>query len=509
MPDDAAHEAAVAPPETVTHHGVVVGTVVYMSPEQASGKPLDARTDVFSFGIVLYELLAGRRPFVGVSELEVLQNVIHGNAAPLGPNIPLPLRMIVEKALEKDVGDRYQSMRDLVVDLRRVARRRPEDSGQVAAGAATVRSVPWSRLGLAALAVVLAAVAGVAIGRRWSTSSPPAVSPPDVRFQRITDFVGIEDRPAVSPDGKLIAFVARLDGRRQIWVRLLAGGAALPITRDEADHEHPRWSHDSSAIVYFVPPTTEGESGTLWEVSALGGPPRRLAASTAGADVSHDGRRMATFQRTGQGIALAILGRDGAPSGTSIPIEVSDGGLAAPRWAPDDRSVAFVSGVDSLGTNSIRAGPRRRRPAGGRRCHQNRWHRLAARWFRPGVCVLVGQHAHISPGLQSAIGVARRHVSSVRSLFGDVSYVQPEIVHAGKLFVSRLRLQSEIWGFPVSGSARDNVKNGWRITQQTAQVQTPTASPDGKEIAYLSDSGGHANVWAAKIDGSNRAATDV
>ncbi len=142
MSDAVPHEATVAPPETVTHHGVVVGTVAYMSPEQASGKPLDARCDVFSFGVVLYELLAGRRPFSGVSELEVLQCVIHGNAAPLGPDIPVPLRMIVEKALEKDAADRYQSMRDLVVDLRRVARRRPEDSGQVAAGAVAARPSP-------------------------------------------------------------------------------------------------------------------------------------------------------------------------------------------------------------------------------------------------------------------------------------------------------------------------------------------------------------------------------
>jgi eukaryotic-like serine/threonine-protein kinase len=84
-------DATVAPRETVTHHGVVVGTVAYMSPEQASGKPLDGRSDVFSFGIVLYELLAGRRPFSGASELEVLQNVIHGNPAPLNPEIPVPL----------------------------------------------------------------------------------------------------------------------------------------------------------------------------------------------------------------------------------------------------------------------------------------------------------------------------------------------------------------------------------------------------------------------------------
>jgi Tol biopolymer transport system component len=86
---------------------------------------------------------------------------------------------------------------------------------------------------------------------------------------------------------------------------------------------------------------------------------------------------------------------------------------------------------------------------------------------------------------------------------GDVSYVQLEIVHAGKIFATRLRMQSEIWGFPVVGSPSDNVRQGRRITRQTAQVQTPSASPDGREIAYLSDSGGHANVWVAKTYGSS------
>ncbi len=107
-----------------TRHGVIVGTIAYMSPEQAGAKPLDARSDVFSFGIVMYELLAGRRPFVGASDLEVLQQILHGSPQPLPETIPLPLRGIVEKALEQDPADRYQSMREMVVDLRRVARQR-------------------------------------------------------------------------------------------------------------------------------------------------------------------------------------------------------------------------------------------------------------------------------------------------------------------------------------------------------------------------------------------------
>jgi eukaryotic-like serine/threonine-protein kinase len=97
MPEDVARTLTGEP----THAGVIVGTIPYMSPEQASGKPLDARSDIFSFGVVLYELLAGRRPFEGATDLETLQTIIHGNAQPLGPDVPPALRMAVEKALEK------------------------------------------------------------------------------------------------------------------------------------------------------------------------------------------------------------------------------------------------------------------------------------------------------------------------------------------------------------------------------------------------------------------------
>jgi serine/threonine protein kinase len=494
-------EVTAGPTALATGRGMIVGTVAYMSPEQAMGKPLDARSDVFSFGVVLYELLAGRRPFEGVSELEVLQTVIHGTAAPLDGVIPVPLRLIVEKALEKDPADRYQTMRELVIDLRRVARRRPEDSGQVAPQVSIVRPRSRRRAVLAAVALLLAALVGLIAGRSTVTAPSGARSPSEIRFQRITDFVGMEEMPAVSPDGKTVAFVAPVNGRRQIWVRLLAGGTALPITRDEADHEHPRWTPDSSAILYFVPSTTEGESGTLWEVPALGGVARPLGASTTGADVSHDGRRIAALQKTGENFALAILGRDDPAPARSIPIRVTAVECLTPRWSPDDRSIAFVCGHSGFHTQLYVMDVDTGTPTSAASARNI----TGIAWLADGsglVFASASGSALVYPPITNLRLVSRDGRLERQLTFGDVSYVQPDIGQAGRLFASRVRMQSEIWGFPISGSPTENVRNGRRITRQTAQVQTPSVSPDGREVAYLSDSGGHSNVWVAKIDGS-------
>ncbi len=168
----ASNEATRSRMESVTRHGVTVGTVAYMSAEQASAQPLDARSDIFSFGVVLYELLVGRRPFTGSTEPELLNAIIHGTPAPLPETIPTLLRAVVEKALQKDPAERYQSMRDLVVDLRRVAR----------AQEPTPRSLVSSRQRLVwtaiAAAVVVAGLAG------WSF------------VRQLTDLIPLKERPA-------------------------------------------------------------------------------------------------------------------------------------------------------------------------------------------------------------------------------------------------------------------------------------------------------------------------
>ena len=159
--------------EKRTRPGVVVGTIAYMSPEQASGRPLDARSDIFSFGVVLYQMLAGRRPFEGATDLEALQTIIHGTPQPLPEDVPAALRGMVEKALEKDPAERYQSMREMVVDLRRLMR--PEwGSGSAP------RRIRAPTGGGPRRSILLALVAGGAV-----LCVPDSASPPD-RLSRST-----------------------------------------------------------------------------------------------------------------------------------------------------------------------------------------------------------------------------------------------------------------------------------------------------------------------------------
>jgi eukaryotic-like serine/threonine-protein kinase len=146
--------------ELATRPGLAIGTVAYMSPEQAAGKPLDARSDIFSFGMVLYELLAGQRPFAGANDLALMQNIIHGTPQPLSAEIPVALRGVVEKALDKDPAHRYQSMRDMVVDLRRLMRASGETTAPVTPAR---RTIAWA---LIAAAVVLL-IAGIAAWKFW------------------------------------------------------------------------------------------------------------------------------------------------------------------------------------------------------------------------------------------------------------------------------------------------------------------------------------------------------
>ena len=258
--------------ELPTRAGVVVGTVGYMSPEQALGQALDVRGDIFSFGVVLYEMLAGRRPFTGGSDLEVLSAVIQRPATPLPESVPLPLRMVVEKALEKDPANRFQSMRDMVVDLRRLVRQSGEAGGESAAIPRVTRRRYWLAAAAALVAVLVAAG-----GLGWRMWRAPSSTEP-ARAVPLTSLPGVQRYPSFSPDGDRVAFTwtGPKHDNPDIYVQMIGSGPPLRLTTDTSNDYNPVWSPDGRLIAFLRHQWEAGKS-ELRLIPPLGGPERRLA----------------------------------------------------------------------------------------------------------------------------------------------------------------------------------------------------------------------------------------
>ncbi len=476
-----------------TDAGVILGTAGYMSPEQARGKPVDKRTDIWAFGCVLYRMLSGRPAFGGetlsATIVTILERDPDWTAVPA--TTPPALRRLLQRCLEKDPRRRVRDMGDV--------RHAIEDVGAGDVAVASAES-PSPRRGLAwllgALAIASTSVAGWLL---WAPSTEAPAREPQV--QRLTDFVGMEDAPAISPDGKAVAFVARAGGKRQIWIRLLAGGPPRQVTADDVEHEQPRWTPDSSALIYFVPSTIPGEHGTIWKIPMLGGEPRRVAAAVTGGDISHDGRQLALFRFEDTQIVLALVPHEGAGAEEVRPLP-PDSLYDYPRWSPDDRWVAFQQDSGNFDERVLVASALRGDEP---RVIAQSTNLGGLAWLPDGSCVVYSSSAGstvLYPPVFNLRMVGRDGTNDRRLTFGDVSYVELDVHSSGTITASRIRMQSDLWKFPVAGSATDNTAKRTQITRQTGQVQTPSVSPDGSEVVYLSDAGGHGNLWIARTDAS-------
>jgi len=329
----------------ITRTGSSVGTPAYMSPEQGRGEDVDHRTDLWSFGVVLYEMVAGRRPFRGEHDQAVLYGILNETPKPLGearPEAPPELERIVDGLLAKDPGDRYPTADGPLGDLRALrnqtmtttVRTQPDPP-------APLRVRPW--MWLLGLALAAALVAGGSLLRRGGGAGGRAGrggAPAVVKFDQLTDQEGRESFPSLSPDGKFLLYVKSVNGNADIYLQRVGGGNPLDLNRDSpADDTQPAFSPDGQQIAF----RSERERGGLFVMGATGESARRLTDLGYNPAWSPDGQRIVFAT---EGVSGPLERRqlsqlwvvDVATGGKRL---LGTGDAVQPSWSPHGQRIAY------------------------------------------------------------------------------------------------------------------------------------------------------------------------
>jgi Tol biopolymer transport system component/predicted Ser/Thr protein kinase len=331
----------------LTQERVILGTLAYMSPEQAAGRPVDARSDIFAFGVLLYEMLTGRHPFRRKTALETLSAIREAEPeAPtrLVPALPPEAERAVLRCLRKEPARRWQSLSDLGTVLQDLK----EDSESGRTGVvAGVRPRAGSRRAVL-LAAGAIALLGVGVAAFLLLRRPPPAEPAPLELSRLTYDGGAGLTPAISSDGKLVAYASDRggSGSLDIWVRHIARPQPARLTDDPADDWLPSFAPDGSRIVF----RSERDGGGIYLVNLLGGPARKLASGGTYPRFSPDGTRVLYVddpEVVPRGLRRMFL----VPVDGGEPRPVAPGfgaasapGSIGPLWSPDGTRILFVGG---------------------------------------------------------------------------------------------------------------------------------------------------------------------
>ncbi len=502
----------------LTQPGMVLGTVAYMSPEQARGMETDRRSDIFTFGSILLEMLTRKQPFHAPSSVEVMHAIIHDaprSLQELSGGIPVELHRIVRKAMAKDPGERYQTAKDLAIDMR--ALQRELESGSVsavhaafatapAAGtakSAARRSLRWVA-GLATFAVVGSLVVVVLMNRSSRAPAPAPALP--LAISKITN-TGKASAPVFAPRGQFLAYTNTENDQVAIRVRQLVTGTEVEAVPAKPDVGlgNMAFSPDGNWLLYTTRKRTEAMR-TLWQVSPLGGTPREVMKDVDGApSFFSDGTRF-VFQRANEQRQMRFFI---APFGTAGELQeihsAPEGavGISTPMLSPDGGEILYaqVNGDDVLHPRlmikTLDGGALRPVPG-------PLWMLLVGYcWAQDGKGVYVaGSSSWMARPQIWYIGLAEDVVRRVTQDLEEHS----QIVLRGDgnaLASVRTTVAAQLWHVPVEGTPAENGARAHQITRGTGLMGWPQVSPDGKTVALVSEASGHMDLWAMDVDGSN------
>jgi eukaryotic-like serine/threonine-protein kinase len=475
-------------PDHLTSPGATLGTVAYMSPEQVRAKELDARSDLFSFGTVLYEMATGKLPFPGESSGLVFHAILENAPVPptrLNPSLPTKLEEIIDKCLEKDRNLRYQHVSEIRADLQRVKR---DTTSQTGASAAKVGAQTPARKSLAAWIVAGAAVLLALAGAFWWLKRSPAV-PPRAEWVQITNFADSVTQPALSPDGRMLAFIrgaSTFFGPGQLYVKLLPSGDPVQLTHDDTLKMSPAFSPDGSRIAYT---TVGSKEWATWIVPVLGGEPRPWLPNAAALVWTGKSRLLFSELKDGPLHMAIVTAEESRADARDIYVPTHERGMAHRSFpSPDGKSI-LIAEMDERGVFV----PCRLVPADGK---------SQGKQVGPadGACTFAGWSPDGEWMYFSSNSGGLYHIW--RQRFPDG---QPEQITSGpteeegiavapdgrSLVTAVGTRQSSVWVHDSRGDRQISVEG---------QALQPKFTPDGKKLCYRIRKGTSSELWVADLD---------
>jgi eukaryotic-like serine/threonine-protein kinase len=359
-----------------TQPGLIMGTVAYMSPEQARGRALDPRTDIFSLGIVMYELFAGRRPFDGESQLDLISAILKDEPVALRqmtPGLPRQLERIVDKSLRKDRELRYQHVKDLAIDLddlrdelkfeaklnKTADQNLPAQITNIAEVRPTLtETISATRRFTLLHALIFAVVAVGLIVAVWlyrSGSRSSVAAPGTFKVAEVANWNSapgeIYSNARFSPDGKMIAFASTRSGTKNIWVTQTTSTEAIQITNDANSNTDPIWSPKGDEVAFFSQKgnsaDTQSTKTGIWRVSALGGgTPKSVGPINDGSSILRRWADSGKIYYQSGGNLFAMDTSSGASQKVTA-LEREGGSVTWVNISGDEKTIAYVFKTES------------------------------------------------------------------------------------------------------------------------------------------------------------------
>jgi Tol biopolymer transport system component len=463
---------------TATLDGTTKGTPLYMSPEQASGKPVDYRTDLWSLGAVLYEMLAGRPPFQGETPLQVMRAVTQDEPPALRtlrPELPPGVDAIAARALQKDPAARYQSAAEVARDLSAAL------AGQALASVTVAQPALGARRRAISLAAALAVLAAAAL-LAWRFGRRPGPATSASEYIQITNFADSGCAPALSPDGRMLTFFrggAYFLGDGQVYVKLLPDGESKQLTNSSNAKYDPVFTPDGSRVAYTeLQLQRETVSWDTWTVPVLGGPPARLMANAAGLSWVSPDRVLFSEIMAGTVLHMGIVtAKESRAEERRIYFPAHERAMAHYSWPSPDRSSVLIVEMDpSQAWLRCRVTPMDGKSAGiqvgpAGACTAAGWS-PDGRWMYLNAMVGGASHLWRQRWRNHAPDGEPQQIT-----FGPTEEEGLAVAPDGKSLIASVGVrQSSVWTHDSAGD---------RMVSQEGSASAPALSADGKRLYYL------------------------